>query len=58
MVLTILQARKLAEEMFEQALRRKRLTGVHKNSAAYRDLRAGDRPALRPRKVSEQVVEA
>lgn len=44
------QARKLAEEMFEQALRRKRLTGVHKNSAAYRDLRGEMVPPYDPEK--------
>jgi DNA (cytosine-5)-methyltransferase 1 len=44
------QARKLAEEMFEQALRKKRLTGVHKNSAAYRDLRADMVPPYDPEK--------
>lgn len=44
------QAKKLAEEMFEQALRRKRLTGVHKNSAAYRDLRAEMVPPYDPQK--------
>ncbi|MHC2842810.1 DNA cytosine methyltransferase [Bradyrhizobium diazoefficiens] len=44
------QARKIAEEMFEQALRRKRLTGIHKNSAAYRDLRADMVPPYDPGK--------
>jgi len=44
------QARKLAEEMFEQALRRKRMTGIHKNSAAYRDLRAEIVPPYDPEK--------
>lgn len=44
------QAKKIAEEMFEQALRRKRLSGVHKNSAAYRDLRAEMVPPYDPQK--------
>jgi DNA (cytosine-5)-methyltransferase 1 len=44
------QARKLAEEMFEQALRNKRLTGVHKNAGAYRDLRAEIVPPYDPEK--------
>jgi DNA (cytosine-5)-methyltransferase 1 len=44
------QARKLAEEMFEAALRKKRLTGVHKNSAAYRDLRSEMVPPYDPEK--------
>jgi DNA (cytosine-5)-methyltransferase 1 len=44
------QARKLAEEMFGKALSRKRLTGVHKNSAAYRDLRAEIVPPYDPEK--------
>lgn len=44
------QARKLAEEMFEQALRRRRLTGIHKNSATYRDLKAEMVPPYDPEK--------
>jgi len=44
------QARKLAEEMFAEALRRKHLTGVHKNSATYRDLRAEMVPPYDPEK--------
>lgn len=44
------QAKRIAEEMFEQALRKKRLTGVHKNSAAYRDLRAEMVPPYDPEK--------
>ncbi|MGY4572135.1 DNA cytosine methyltransferase [Bradyrhizobium sp. USDA 3256] len=44
------QARKIAEEMFEQALRRRRLTGAHKNSAAYRDLKAEIVPPYDPEK--------
>ncbi|MFK4536370.1 DNA (cytosine-5)-methyltransferase 1 [Bradyrhizobium ottawaense] len=44
------QARKVAEELFQQALRRKRLTGIHKNSAAYRDLRAEMVPPYDPEK--------
>jgi DNA (cytosine-5)-methyltransferase 1 len=44
------QARKLAEEMFKEALRRKRLTGIHKNSAAYRNLKADMVPPYDPEK--------
>jgi DNA (cytosine-5)-methyltransferase 1 len=44
------QARKLAEEMFANALSKKRLTGIHKNSAAYRDLRAEIVPPYDPEK--------
>jgi DNA (cytosine-5)-methyltransferase 1 len=44
------QARKLAEEMFRKALSRKRLTGIHKNSAAYRDLKAKMVPPYDPEK--------
>ncbi|MGX1322576.1 DNA (cytosine-5)-methyltransferase 1 [Bradyrhizobium sp. USDA 377] len=44
------QARKLAEAMFRKALSRKRLTGVHKNSAAYRELRAEMVPPYDPEK--------
>ncbi len=44
------QAKKIAEEIFEQALRRKRLTGIHKNSSAYRDLRAEMVPPYDPQK--------
>ncbi|WP_316199170.1 DNA cytosine methyltransferase [Bradyrhizobium sp. SZCCHNS2002] len=44
------QAKRIAEEMFDQALRRKRLIGVHKNSATYRDLRAAMVPPYDPEK--------
>ncbi len=44
------QAKMIAEEMFQQALRARRLTGVHKNSSAYRDLRAGMVPPYDPKK--------
>jgi DNA (cytosine-5)-methyltransferase 1 len=44
------QAKKLAEEMFKEALRRKRLESVSKNSAAYRDLRAEIVPPYDPEK--------
>lgn len=44
------QARKVAEELFQRALRRKRLTGIHKNSAAYRDLRSEMVPPYNPEK--------
>jgi len=44
------QAKRIAEEMFEQALRRKRLTAIHKNSATYRDLRAEMVPPYDPEK--------
>ena len=43
-------ARKLAEEMFEQALRKKRLGSVSKNSAVYRNLRAEMVPPYDPEK--------
>ncbi|MGM5031163.1 DNA cytosine methyltransferase [Tardiphaga sp. 803_E3_N1_3] len=44
------QARELAEEMFQQALRRKRLGSSSKNSAAYRNLRAEIVPPYDPKK--------
>ncbi|WP_369722967.1 DNA cytosine methyltransferase [Bradyrhizobium sp. LLZ17] len=44
------QAKRIAEEMFEQALRKKRLTSIHKNSATYRDLRAKMVPPYDPEK--------
>lgn len=43
-------AKRLAEEMFEQTLRRKRLGSVSKNSAAYRNLRAEMVPPYDPEK--------
>ncbi|MEH6952650.1 DNA cytosine methyltransferase [Nitrobacter sp. NHB1] len=44
------QARKLAEKLFKEALSRKRLNGIHKNSSAYRDLRAEIVPPYDPDK--------
>jgi DNA (cytosine-5)-methyltransferase 1 len=44
------QARKLAEEMFKQALSRKRLGSISKNSAVYRNLRADIVPPYDPEK--------
>ncbi len=44
------RAHKLAETMFEQALRRKRLTRAQKNSAGYRDLKAEIVPPYDPEK--------
>ena len=44
------QARKLAEKMFAQALVAKGMTRVHKNSKAYRDLRASIIPPYDPDK--------
>ena len=43
-------ARKLAEKMFEQALRRKRLGSISRNSAVYRNLRAEIVPPYDPEK--------
>jgi DNA (cytosine-5)-methyltransferase 1 len=44
------QARKLAEYLFQRALQRKRMEGVAKNSAAYRNLRSEMVPPYDPEK--------
>lgn len=44
------QARQLAEELFELALRRKRMNGISRNSSAYRDLRSKMVPPYDPEK--------
>jgi len=44
------QARKLAEYLFQRALQRKRMEGVSKNSAAYRNLRSEMVPPYDPEK--------
>ncbi|MGM4924512.1 DNA cytosine methyltransferase [Tardiphaga sp. 804_B3_N1_9] len=43
-------ARRLAEEMFEQALRKKKLSNRHKNSVAYQNLRSEIVPPYDPQK--------